>query len=217
MMRTVSQIIYDAAGRPGVGAEERRGTCYLCGGWMDFGVPAKFPATFVDYDKAHAQSDYICDACAFCMSERSEVLMHKVGKDKPQCMRNYSHFVLGGEWIPLSKAQKREQYEILTRRPEVAIVAVSGQKHLIFRAQPGFWQVEEQRILPDPLGLAIVMNKVRQLYWSGFSKREILTGDYATNRIIKCGADRWQELESQIKPWRGSVLLELAVFLVQKE
>lgn len=173
--------------------------------------------TFTDHDKLQA-GDIICDKCLFWFDERSEELARRVGKEKPQRMRNYSHFVVDGEWIPLSKADKARMAELLLGEPppELAIVAVSGQKHLAFRARPGWWQIEEQSVQPFPELLARLLEQVEALY-AVFSKSEIGSGNYAGHRILKFGLAEWRELETQIAPWRGTVQLELALFLAQKK
>jgi hypothetical protein len=134
----------------------------------------------------------------------------------PQRMRNYSHFVVGGEWMPLGKGDKSRMAELLTQGPELAVIALSGQKHLIFRAQPGWWQVEEQSVLPFPDKLRELLGITEALY-AGFSKAEIESGDYKQYRIRKFGLSTWWALESQIKPERGGLPFQLALFLAQKK
>lgn len=214
---TATQLLYAAAGRPDVDAEPCAGACWLCGGEMTAGKPATLPPTFMDYDKARCpESGYICDACWFSMAEQSELLAERVGKDRPQRMRNYSHFVLDGQWYPLSKGDKRAMCNLLEQAPELAVIAVSGQKHLVFRAQPGRWQVEEQAVLPDVDRLGAMMAQVQTLYDGGFSKGEIESGHYTSRRIMAYGVERWESVERVIRHWRGSATFELAVFLCQK-
>ena len=131
-------------------------------------------------------------------------------------MRNYSHFVLRGEWLPMSKGDKRGMYAVLLQGPELAVIAVSGQKHLIFRAQPGRWQVEEQSMVPDVAGLQSLMAPLQALYDGGFGKGEIESGHYSTRRIMTFGLEDWWALEDALRSARGSALFELAVFLLQK-
>jgi hypothetical protein len=215
---SATTILHAAAGYPTIdGCEAYAGPCWLCGETMARGKPAKMPATFMDYDKAaRPDATYLCEACCFAMEERSVTLQTRLGSDKPGCMRNYSHIVLHGEWLPLSKAQKRETYDALLRSPELAVIAVSGQKHLLIRAQPGRWQVEEVAVLPDPSLLEAMMATIQPLYDGGFNKAEIETGLYIPRRIIRYGVEAWQTQEEVIRPWRGMVLFELAVYLLQK-
>ncbi len=217
-MLTASQLLYRAAGEPPLETIPATGACFLCGGAVTRGAPARFPATFLDYDKARAPSSTVlCAACLFSLQERSPVLQARVGKDKPQCMRNYSHLVLHGQWLPFSKAQKRALYAALCQGPELAVIAVSGQKHLIFRAQPGRWQVEEQTLRPDLPRLQRLLAGMQPLYAGGFSKAEIESGRYLPRRILQFGLEPWQALEADLAPARGSALFELAVYLLQKD
>lgn len=216
MNRSVTQILYKAAGLRI--REENNEQCWLCGGPAFDSVPRKefIKPTFTDHDKAACfGSDIVCGACVFCHDERNELLASLVGKEKPQRMRNYSHFVCHGEWMPLSKGDKSRMVELLTQEPELAVIALSGQKHLIFRAQPGWWQIEEQSILPFPDKLQKLLGVVGLLY-AGFSKSEIQSGNYKQHRIRNFGLFDWWALESQIKPERGSLPFQLALFLAQK-
>ena len=217
MMESVTHLLWKAANRP-PGEGNTEGICRVCGvpgtglSFNDWVRP-----TFTDWDKLQP-SDILCQPCQFAFEERSELLAARVGKDKPQRMRNYSHFVVNGEWTPLSKSNKAEMARILLEEsPEVAIVAVSGQKHIIFRAQPGWWQVEEQAQLADPPTLQWHLERVEILYNGDFAKSEIETGDYAQHRILRFGVGKWQAYEESLRPFRQSALFQLAVFLVQKK
>ncbi|HOW77951.1 MAG TPA: hypothetical protein PK406_00740 [Verrucomicrobiota bacterium] len=184
---------------------------------MTTGAPADFRDTFMDYDKLRDISGWVCPACLFCMSDQCEPLRERTGKDKLQRMRNYSHIVLDGVWYPLSKAQKRETYNLLLQKPAVAVIAMSGQKHLICRAQAGWWQVEESRARPDAGYLRQVMDWVSTAYNLGFSKGEIETGNYSTRRILDAGASSWEVVDAHLRPLRGQAMFELAVYLAQRE
>jgi len=211
----VTQLLYQAAGFEVGKADER---CWLCGGPAFGPTPRRefVKPTFTDHDKvACPDSDVICGACVFCHDERSELLASLVGKEKPQRMRNYSHFVVDGRWIPLSKGDKSRMADLLMQGPELAVIALSGQKHIIFRAQPGWWQIEEQSALPFPDRLGELLGIVEALYID-FSKTEIEMGDYRQDRIVKFGLAQWQQLENRVAPLRGSIDLELAIFLAQK-
>ena len=174
--------------------------------------------TFTDWDKIGTAGEILCHACQFCFTDQNEPLAKLVGKDKPQRTRNYSHFVLRGQWIPLSKGAKHRMRELLLDcAPEVAVIADSGQKHIIFRATPGWWQFEEQAIRPFPRELRAILDPVERLYNAGFSKTEIESGRYSSKRLIDAGISLWQPAEREVSPWRGSIRLQLALFLAQKE
>lgn len=198
--------------------------CRICGEEKD-GIPFDewVRPTFTDHDKL-LPGDIICGDCLFWFDERSEELARIVGKDKPQRMRNYSHFIVDGEWIPLSKSDKVRMQEILlsARFPELAAIAESGQKHIAFRAPrnpvgatAGWVQFEEQALFVRPAELRMLLRDIETLYET-FSKSEIETGGYKQYRVRKFGLERWRKLELRIAPRRGTPLFNLALFLAQK-
>lgn len=213
----VSHLIYRAAGEPEIAHEGVAGVCRACGAE---GVGTPFGRwvrpTFNDHDKM-LPGEIVCAACLFCFDEVSPLLTRMTGRDKMQRMRNYSHFVMDGRWIPLTKGEKRRMVELLRQEPEAAVIAVSGQKHIIFRARPGWWQIEEHGTLPFPDVLWPLMETVEALYNGGFGKGEIETGRYASHRMMKFGAGAFIELEARLRPHRGTLPLEFALFLAQKD
>lgn len=208
-------LIYYAAGSPPM-VVSHQGVCRTC---KSFGDGILFrdwvKDTFTDHDKLYP-GQIVCQACQFSFAEQSEILRQRLGKDKPQKARNYSHFVLNGEWYPLSKAQKTKMRDLFFQNPEVAIVAASGQKHIIFRARLGWWQIEEQSVAPFPGKLKHLLGAVEPLYFAGFSKDEIEFGTYQQNRILKIGMPFWKEHEHVVAPHRNTIRLSLALFLAQK-
>lgn len=180
--------------------------------------------TFTDHDKLWP-GDFVCQDCLFWLDEASVVLQARMGKERPQRMRNYSHFVVNGEWIPLSKGDKARMRDLLLTFPfpEMAAVAESGQKHIVFRARrnppgqtAGWVQFEEHSLWLEPSEMKAILATVEELY-QGFSKTEIASGRYAPSRILKFGLAEWQKQEQQIGRQRGSLLLQLALFLAQKK
>lgn len=219
-MTTATRLVYDAAGQPEIdGAVEALGNpCWLCGAQVGaLAVPYDVfvKPTFNDHDKARApESPYVCCACVFCAAESSALLAGRVGKDKPQRMRNYSHFVVDGAWHPLSKGQKPQMLELLPRA-QLAVIADSGQKHLIFKARPGAWQFEEQQVTPDVDGLHMLLVAMQSLY-AFCNKSMIERGDYGAWHIQQVGLPEFKAREAVLKPWRDSALFGLALFLLQK-
>jgi len=179
--------------------------------------------TFTDWDKLQS-GDVICNECAFWFDEHSMELARVIGKEKPQRMRNYSHFIIDGKWLPLSKAHKAMMQQLLLSKPfpELAAIAESGQKHIAFRAirnppgaTAGWVQFEEHTIWVEPEQLASLLDIIQALYTT-FSKTEIGSGSYRHYHILKFGLSRWQALESSIRDRRRSALFQLALFLAQK-
>jgi len=211
----VTRTLWNAANCPCQTGDDL-GRCRVCGIEGNGAIFEQWVRpTFTDFDKLQSGS-IICSACQFCFAEQSKLLAAEVGKEKPQRMRNYSHFVVDKEWLPLSKARKRDMiYILLYRKPEVAIIAQSGQKHIIFRAVPGIVQFEEQQI-PDLRGMGPLFAAIETLY-SVFSKSEIESGDYSHHHILNFGLSFWHELESTVAPVRQTALFALALFLAQRE
>lgn len=214
-MNMACSALWIAAGKL-AGKGEKLAVCRICG-LLDVGLLFVEWArpTFTDWDKLQA-GGIICHACQFAFAECSELLAQRTGKDKPQRMRNYSHFVLDDEWLPLSKADKvKMTHLLLYKSPQIAVIAESGQKHIIFRAKPGVVQFEEHQIL-DWQNLGSLLNVVEKLYGT-FSKVEIGTGNYAQHRVMKFGISSWNGLENIVKPQRQTSLFSLALFLAQRK
>lgn len=213
---SVTHILWSAAGKPSFPGENE-GKCRVCGKegkGLLFSSWVK--STFNDFDKLQPGT-IVCHACQFSFCEKSEMLTRLVEKEKLQRMRNYSHFVRDGEWEPLSKGNKLRMREILLgEMPQVAVIAESGQKHIIFRAFPGIVQFEETRIY-DLSMLASVIESIEKLYNGKFSKTEIYTGDYKQYRILDFGLKEWQQQELFLSPFRQSAVFALSLFLAQKE
>jgi hypothetical protein len=72
-------------------------------------------------------------------------------------------------------------------------------------------------VLPFPQVLAFQLEIVEALYNEGAGKEEIETGRYSQGAIQRVGITRWIELDRQLKPFRGSPQLQLAVYLAQKK
>ena len=141
----------------------------------------------------------------------------------PQRMRNYSQFIVGEQWRPLSKGQKAEMSALLTAVPfpELAVVAESGQKHIVFRGRrnpvgsvAGWVQMEEDTIWVDPGKLRDLLEVVEALM-VGFGIGQIESGEYYQKLIMEFGFAKWHALEQKVKPYRGWQLLRLAIFLGQ--
>ena len=212
---TVPELIFESAGSPNMGGQ-LTGVCRTCGNTRTGTLFSNWVRpTFMDWDKITA-GEIICRACQFCFDDLNPTLDAKLARPR-QRMRNYSHFVVNGEWFPLSKGNKTRMSELLASNPDVAVVAESGQKHILFRASPGLWQFEESRVIPDSQGLAHAASAIQPLYDGGFAKSEINSGRYGQKRILSYGPAQWQENERIVRGLRGSQLFTLALFLAQRE
>lgn len=209
-------MIYRAAGEPEVGASET-GVCRLCGA-LDRGAAFRdwVKPTFTDHDLLRP-GDIVCRGCLMTTQNFSELYQRLLSRAKRQKPWNWSHFVLGGELVLLSKGEKERMREILILSPEVAVIAVSGQKHLCFRARPHVWQFELTATPADPDRLAAILRVTDDLYSRGASKKEIESGHYDARSIQRMGLSEWRALETELRQHRGTPMLELAVFLTQKQ
>jgi hypothetical protein len=216
MDQSISRMIYTAAGVPPMGGSTV-GQCRLCG-YDGAGVAFEswVKDTFTDLDKLKPGA-IACHACLFCSSDQCPGLADRVGKEKAQKFRNYSHIVDAvGQWHPLSKGDKARMRDLLRDDPPVALIATSGQKHLFFRGHSGLWIIEEQPMRPDPHGLALVLSIVTPML-EVFSKAELESGRYDQRRIMAYGPTPWRTAEERLRIERGGPLLALAIFLAQKE
>lgn len=203
-----------------------QGVCRMCGQSGE-GEPFDkwVKPTFTNYDKLK-QGDIICNGCLFWFNEADADLAKIMGKDKPQRMRNYSHFIVAGQWTPLSKAHKRKMLELLGAPkafPELACIADSGQKHIAFQAKrnpsgqsEGWVQFEENSLWVKPSELKSLIVTAEEMK-QGFSEKAIESAEYEGAFIIKFGFARWQSLENVLKISRGTLLFKLALFLSQRE
>jgi hypothetical protein len=199
----------------------RGDVCQLCGG---DGYPVReyrFPDTFTDYPVMRPGAG-VCAACEFWMTD-TDYLRILLGKDKPQFARNYSLFLAEGTLAVLSKAQKRIMAELLYDfMPEVAIIATSGQKHLVFKARlnplgesAGWLLFEESHVWFNCADYAVLMPSVLALYNAGYTKTQIMSGEYRFAKAFDLAL--WEAHEDIIRPARGSALLDVCIYLATKQ
>lgn len=203
------KIIYACSNKPVYG--DIAGICRITGEnskGLLFNKWVKDTFTDLGYLKP---GNIISNEALFCFDEASAVLQEKTGKDKLQRFRNYSHFVLNGEWFIKDKGQKEDMMNILLQCPEICVISESGQRHLVFKHQPGNWQYEDISIQPDIALFSFLQSRIHQMSGT-FSNDEIKSGGYLQYRIIKFGFTAWKKIEDEIKPYRGAALFDLALF-----
>jgi len=201
------------------------GVCRFCENYGEGELFSKWvKPTFTNFDQAK-EGTIVCNDCLFWFDESSALLQGATGKEKPQRMRNYSHFVVSGQWTPLSKGDKGKMKAMLLGHPfpELAVIADSGQKHLVFRAKrneaggaQGWVQFEEHSLWLEPIKLKGLLDLIEPAL-AIFSKGEIETGAYSQHRILQYGLAEFIVLEGKLKLHRGSLLFNLAIFLSQRE
>lgn len=214
-----THILYQAA-QPPPTPQSHQGDCRICGMSDVLGIPFDkwVSDAFTNHDRL-CPGSVICGICQFAFAQGSTFLAQRTGRDKPQKMQNYSHIVLRGEWYPLHKGQKAEILSLLRQSPELAAISTSGQKHVAFRARPGWWQVEEQSVLPDMAALDTCLGLIGKFY-AVYSKDEIATGNYSPGRTMtyaqSYGMADYLSTEAALRQWRGTPYFDLALYLAQK-
>lgn len=219
-------MIWSAARRP---ADEKcvnaMGTCYLCASTFSRGARRDLVLldTFTGHDGARfPSSDWVCEACTWSLNDHSAVVGRTGGK-----WRNYSHAVVSGRWLTFTKKveERRVLRDLLCAPPDgpwCAVIAESGQKQLAYRGPVANGNrrcsvlFEERVVVFQPLTLATIVAAVEKLI-SVFSKTEVSSGTWINRRIVEFGPAKFAELDSQIRPARGSTLFDLAVFLAAKD
>jgi CRISPR type IV-associated protein Csf1 len=186
-------------------------TCWLCGGetgGKGMSIKKAIKPTFTDHPFARGHgSSYICPGCALCLSARE--------------LRNYSILATADKLFHPTRAEWRDILINPPAPPFVMCLAVSGQKHLTFKAPVNLERerftvlLEERPIFAAPDRIEQIIEAVEALYIY-FSKDEILTGRYSQHRIKECGLSKWERLEAEIECWRGRPLFDLALFVAQK-
>ena len=99
--------------------------------------------------------------------------------------------------------------------PFTVCIAISGQKHTYpFRVEAQSRELfpvlmEETLIYIDRQEFTQLLNNFEALMGLGFSKTEITSGDYRSDRLAKCLTE-WREIEARIEKYRGTDLMALA-------
>jgi len=189
--------------------------CWLCGGETEYvGRPVSeaIKMTFTDHSRAKMQeSESICRGCSFCLDNENRSL------------RNYSILATKEKLYHPGRDDWRKILIDPPGQPFIAIMAVSGQKHLHFKASisqsidyyPAL--LEEREIIIIREVLEEILKYFETLYSNLFTKTEIRTGEYKQHRIMDFGIERWEVIESNISQWRPSGLLDVADYVAQEQ
>lgn len=215
--------------------------CWLCGGEAEgLGHHLKdvITSSFTDTNSAKClTSKTVCYSCAALMKKEAwELACAKHGhspffpvKDgKAPFLSNWmfsSHVFSADGW---KRPDRKDLADILLNPPSppfVVTIADAGKKHVIFRAKVNnskdtfFIQMDDETIFIDRILFSKILDLVKIMYESGFSKDSILTGEYNQAAIIKFGLSAWHALECIAKQYRytDQQMLRVACFVVQKD
>lgn len=210
--------------------------CWLCGGpTSGVGWPWQLAVaeTFTNHTLAACPtSQTICQPCAAFASkatwERYAAERPELGLKTGHAMswRCYSHLFVAPEHHECpTRARWRELLLDPPEPPFLAIVAESGQKHLIFRGRIARSrdvfpvQFEERSIWLQRAVFADCLIALERLYTLGFSKDSILSGRYHQGQMHAVGLRTWRQAEEALAPYRHThpLLLALVGFVAQKQ
>lgn len=193
---------------------EHEGMCYLCGEQMTHGLPIKkaFSNVYTDWNIGkHRTGTHVCEACCFALLTTKQ----RYG------IRMYS-FVANESGLQVTN--RKELRDVLIEPPNppfVACLAVSQQKHLITKAEVNYSRdvftvmYEEMPVIIDRQEFTKLLTLV-QHYLYGFSKTEIGSGNFNQKRVLDFGIDEWQAFEKRVKVYRGNPLMDVVMFVAQK-
>lgn len=212
-MKHVCEQIYEI-GADGKIYGSQKGICRITGK-ESTGIPFDkwVKNTFNDHDRLYP-GDIISNEALFCFDESSITVQRKIGKDRPQRFRTYSHIIKDGEWYCVSKADKRLIFQLIVEGAEMVCLTETGQKHVLFKHKPGMWQLDDLHVKPNIELLRHLHFNMCELMACQFSQSEIISGNYNSERILKAGLKNWQQHEREIKIHRGSGIFDFTSFML---
>lgn len=192
-----------------------RGDCWLCGGnEVPLGMPVEKGvnlSTFSDTNAARApESKCVCAACVWSLAGRP-----------PDTLRLRSHYWDAHEHRLLNRADIVEVLIEPPAMPYVLTVALSGQKHIAFRARlttctemPRV-QLEGESILFSRKDFVETLAVYEALLAVGCSRTAIDTGSYRYADLKKARVEI-EEHDEKIAPVRGEPLLRLISYCARR-
>ncbi len=144
-MRTATELLALSHGQPCAGPLQ----CFYCGAPCDRAHRLKLSEAFNDWwSVAFPNSETICNGCVIALDEKLDM----PGRDKPQKTRNWSWLITASVARPLGDiASIRNACLAPPSEPWALAIAVSGQKHVLFRTaandgEPFTVQLETQAV-----------------------------------------------------------------------
>lgn len=194
--------------------EREKGNCFLCNSYTENGFPLKkvIKPTFTNSNIAkNKNSNIICEACSFCLSKQE--------------LRNYGLFVTKNSFMhPTLKEFKNL---IINNKivPFVMYIPISGKKWILLKSDVNYnterftVMLEEEKIFVDRKQFSFLIKQIEQLYNSktNFTKKEIVSLNFDTAKILKFGTENFYKIYSKIEKFKNTKLLKLCCHLAQKE
>lgn len=214
--------------------------CYLCG--KPATKSLKLKDSFTAHSVARVPtSDKMCDRCDWSINLRCFYFNPNKQKWGKLFSRNWSWLFqrdkLIAPKIEETHTEGKDTLEIVSELPTRAqlrewllnppeppftlAIAESGQKHILFLAQEAHnrdifpVQFELDTLHLDRKKFTALVQNYEALMALDFSKSEIDSGDYRSDRLLK-SFEQWESLEKQIAFFRGSRLFQLVSFVAVK-
>jgi hypothetical protein len=128
--------------------------------------------------------------------------------NRPIAWRTYSHAFFNNTHECPNRAQWRELLLSPPKSPFLFCITSTGQKNILFKSKISysrshfFVQYDDETLLINHQIFRDVFFIFEELYHAGFSKDEIISGNYHQVNIRKAGLRIWRGLEARIKPFR---------------
>lgn len=213
-MKHITHRLYSQSDKIQYG--DTKGVCRFTG-LEGVGVPFKkwVKPTFSDFD-CLVPGDIVSNQAMLMFDEKSDYIRRQTGKEKLQRFRTYSHFYFEDKWHLFTKAHKKEMYAALfSDSLELAVMAESGQKHLVMKYQPGTWCLEGMIVYPDLNLLSTIHLTMQELMSMGFNQTETITGNYPSYKLLRVPSlNRWEELKTILDNHRGKGIFDIAGWLL---
>lgn len=222
---------------------EKTPNCFCCGRRHGLNQADDYlGAYFTDKVRARIpQSPYLCNFCAWAIKLRCWYFNRSKNKFVKLFARGWSSLLQGDTLIrPTIEGEHTDGKHVLpivsdlpTRvemrdwllnppePPFTIAIAESGQKHILPWAQEGHGrdyfpvQFELDSLWIDRAQFAGILNAYEQLMALGFSKTEINSGQYHSDRLMEALTE-YEKPEAEISSWRGSRLLALVSHVSQQ-
>ena len=228
-------VLYAAAGRPDPRRKTKpaRGRCWWCGDALSEACELDDVLTdsFTDQDQALVRSSpWLCVACTWAMTGRPpdtlrlwSIAWSETPREWPL---NHESAPNLGTSIHLQNKADPSAFRALLRCPPsgrwMCSIADSGQIHTAPFATvnrgAGRYSVRFERVnvVATPEQYRTVDDSISRLMAAGYTKQDIAEQPLPS-RLIKCGLDLWRAEQEVLRPYRGSPLFDLALFLARKD
>lgn len=204
---TAQELIYRAVGEPHEHElEDYLGRCACCGQDIEKGVRLKKVVSSAFTGWSEFQGDYVCEACA-----------HLLGGELATKLRRTSFVATPNEIITFKNTELARYLFKPPKPPFVFCVTTSFKKHNAYRAVLNYsrddfvirW--EDNTVHFSRKSSAPIFASMLRLYYAGFSKQELINGNYSFKRIMDFGIEAWHQEEKIMSDWRGTLVFELLV------